>query len=225
MAKRFFLDAEIREQIGSKSAEKLRKQGRIPAIVYGHKKEAKAISVNSHDFVEGLYHGHRVMDIGIGQDKGTVLVKELQYDRLGKDVIHADLLLVDVTERIKLSVPLEFKGEPKGASEGGIIKTQTDSLEVECLVTNIPESLLVSIKEMDVGDALYAKDIELPSGVTLVSAAEALVVTCSVVAEEVVEEVVVEEEKPVTPEVIGEAGEEPKPSEKEEQKQKEGEKK
>ncbi|MFC1738527.1 50S ribosomal protein L25 [Planctomycetota bacterium] len=207
MAKTLLLEAEIREQVGSKSAAGLRKQGRVPAVVYGHKKEPTAISLNAHDFVEGLHHGRRLMDIQMGDRQEKVLVKELQYGPLGKDVIHADLLIVDVTERVQVAVRLEFKGQPKGAEEGGILETHTDSLEVECLVTNIPEVLLVSVKEMEIGDALHAQDVELPAGVKLISGPEILLATCRVVTEEVAEEVEVEEELAEL-EVISEAKEE-----------------
>lgn len=207
MGKELILKAEIREQTGSRHAAEVRKSGRIPAIVYGHKQEPVAISLDARSLIEGLHHGRRLMDVQIGKNKQKMLVKDLQYDHLGKDVIHVDMMRVDVTEKVKVAVPIEFKGTAKGTHEGGIIEGHMDHLEVECMATDIPESIVVSVKEMGVGDALHARDIELPEGMKLISSPEALLVTCHLVAAAKTTEEV-EEEAPAAPEVIGEAKEE-----------------
>ena len=215
MEKALPLKAEIREHTGSKFAAKVRKQGRIPAIVYGHKKEPVAISLDVHKLVEGLHHGRRLMDVQIGKKRQKMIVKDLQYDYLGKNIIHVDLMRVDVTETVKVTVPIELKGTAKGTHEGGVISEHTDHLEIECRVTDIPETIVVSVKDMDVGDVLHAGDIELPEEVKLSSSPETLLVTCSLVAAAKAAEEV-EEEAPVAPEVIGEAKEpEEQPSEEE----------
>jgi large subunit ribosomal protein L25 len=203
MAKVLVLKAEIREQTGTKAVHKVRKQGKIPAIVYGHKEQPIAISLDEHNFVEGLHHGHRLVDIQIGKKKEKTIVKALQYDYSGKNIIHADLMRVDVTEVIKVTVPIELKGTAQGTHEGGIIEEHTDHLEIECKATEIPESIVVSIKEIQVGDVLHAGDIALPDGVKLVSPPETLLVTCHLVAAAKTTEQV-EEEMPATPEIIGE---------------------
>jgi large subunit ribosomal protein L25 len=206
MAKTLLLKAEIREHTGSKAVQKVREQGRIPAIVYGHKQEPVAISLDAHNFVEGLHHGHRLIDVQIGRKKEKMIVKELQYDYLGKDIIHADLMRVDVTETIKVTVPIELKGTAAGTHEGGIIEEHADHLEVECKVADIPETIVVWVKDVHVGDALHAGSIELPDGVKLTSSPETLLVTCHLVAAAKTAEEV-EEEMPAAPEVIGEAKE------------------
>lgn len=215
MEKALVLKAEVRERMGSKTAQRLRAKGRIPAIVYGHKKEPVAISLNAHDFTERIHHGHRLFDIRVGKNTEKMILKDLQYDYLGKDVIHADLMRVDVTEMVKITVPIELKGTAKGTHEGGIIEGHLDSLEIECKVTDIPEVIVVSVKEVGVGDAVHAGEIELPEDVKLVSAPSTLLVTCHLVAAAKSTEEL-EEEMPVSPEVIGEAREEEeKPSEQE----------
>lgn len=213
MEKALQLKAEIREQTGSKHAMHIRKQGRIPAIIYGHKEEPTAVSLDAHSFAEGLHRGHRLLDVQIGRKKEKMLVKDLQYDHLGKNIIHADLIRVDVSETVKVTVPIELKGIAQGTHEGGIIEEHIDHLEVECKVIDIPESIVVSVKEIGVGDNLHAGDIELPAGVKLASSPEALLVTCSLVAAAKSTEEL-EEEAPIAPEVIGEAKEgEEKPPE------------
>jgi large subunit ribosomal protein L25 len=145
MEKVLLLKAEVREHIGTKDAARIRKQGRIPAVVYGHKKVPVAVSLDAHNLVEGLHHGHRLADVQIGRKREKVIVKDLQYDHLGKNIIHVDLMRVDVKEMIKVTVPIELKGTAKGTHGGGIIQEHTDHLEIECKVTDIPESIVVSV--------------------------------------------------------------------------------
>jgi len=208
MAKTLLLKAELREQTGSKAVQKVRKQGRIPGIVYGHKEKPVAISLDAHNFVERLRLGQRLLDVQIGKKKEKMIVKDLQYDYLGKDIIHADLMRVSVTEMVKVTVPIELKSAStaKGTHESGIIEEHADHLEIECKATDIPEKITVSVKEVGVGDALHAGDIALPDGVKLVSSPEMLVVTCHLVAAAKTTEEV-EEEMPAAPEVISEAKE------------------
>jgi len=206
MEETLVLKAQKREQTGSKSAAKVRKEGRIPAIVYGHKEEPVAISLDTHNLVEGLHHGHRLMDVRLGRKRFSAIVKDLQYDYLGKSIIHVDLMRVDVSETVKVTVPIELKGTAQGTHEGGIVTEHIDHLEVECKVTDIPEAIVVSVKEMGVGDTLHAEDIELPDGVKLVSEPSTLLVTCSLVAAAKTTEEL-EEEVPTAPEVISEAKE------------------
>jgi large subunit ribosomal protein L25 len=206
MAKTLLLKAEIREHTGSKAVRKIREQGRIPAIVYGHKQEAVAVSLDEHNFVEGLHHGHRLMDIQIDKKKEKIIVKDLQYDHLGKNIIHADLMRVDIKEMIKVTVPIELKGTAQGTHEGGIVEEHADRLEIECKATDIPEAIVVSVKDVGVGDAIHASEIPLPEGIKLVSPPETLIVTCHLVAAAKTTEQV-EEEMPAAPEVIGEAKE------------------
>jgi len=203
MKKTLLLKAEVREQTGTKTVRKVRKQGRIPAIVYGHKEESVAISLDAHNLIVGLHHGHRLIDVQIGKKKEKTIVKELQYDHLGKNIIHADLMRVDVGEMVKVTVPIELKGTAAGTHEGGIIEEHTDHLEIECKATEIPETIVVSVKDVHVGSTLHAGEIELPEGINMVSSPDTLLVTCHLVAAAKTTEEL-EEETPVAPEVIGE---------------------
>jgi large subunit ribosomal protein L25 len=201
------LKAEIREQIGTKSSQKVRKAGRIPAIVYGHKKEPQAISLDKHNLVESIHHGQRLLDVQIGSKTDKMLIKDIQYDYLGRDIIHVDLIRVDVTETIRVSVPVELKGAAKGTEQGGIVNQHMNHVEVECTAANIPETIVVSVKELGVGDNIHAGDISMPTGARLVSDPDILIASCSVVTEAKTTEEL-EEEQPSAPEVIGEKKEE-----------------
>ena len=207
MDKTLLLEAQIREQTGSKAAAQVRKQGRIPAIVYGHKQDPVAITLDAHDFAEGLHHGHRLMDIKVKGKTQTTIIKDLQYDYLGRDIVHVDLMRVDVTESVRITVPIELKGTAQGTHEGGIIEEHADRLEIACTVNKMPETILVLVKDVGVGDVLHAGDVTLPEGVTLVSPPETILVTCHLVAAAKTTEEI-EEEAPTAPEVIGEKKEE-----------------
>ena len=212
MAKTVGLKAQIREHKGTKSAIKDRNSGRIPVVVYGHKEEPMMVTVDLHDFTEALHHGHRLFNLETDKGKQMVIVKDLQYDHLGKKVIHADLIRVNVAERIKVTVPLEVKGAAKGTHEGGVIEEHLNQIDIECKATNIPKVIHVNVKEVGVGDNLHASDIELPKGIKLLSSPDLVVVTCSLVAAAKSTEEL-EEEIPVEPEVIGQETKEPEQSE------------
>jgi len=207
MTDTMILEAELRERKGSKFAEKLRSEGKIPAVVYGHKQEPVAISVNLRDFVAALHHGNRVFDVKAGDKRETLLLKDIQYDYLGKNIIHADFVRVNLAEKVKVEVPLELKGTAKGTLEGGIIGAYADRIEIECLVTDIPENIVVSVKDLSIGESYHAKDIKLPDNLTLISDPELLIVSCSELVEAKSTEEM-EEEVPAAPEVIGKGPEE-----------------
>ncbi len=215
MEEKSALKAEIRENTGSTYARKVRKQNQIPAIVYGHRQDSVSVSLDAHDFTETLHHGQRIMDLKLGGKKETVLVKDIQYDHLGKNIIHADLMRVSATELVTVTVPIELKGVAKGTHEGGVVGEHIDHLEIECKVTDIPESIVVSVKELGIDERIFARDVQLPEGVRLVTDLDTLLVSCGIVAAAKTTEEV-EAEEPVAPEVIGK---EEKPEEEPQQKE------
>jgi large subunit ribosomal protein L25 len=205
MAKTEALKAEVRKRMGTKEATRLREleKRQIPGIIYGHKKEPVAIALDARSFLEHLQTGRRLIDVQLEDKIEKMLIKDVQYDHLGKEIIHVDLMRVDVTEKVEVAVPIEYKGTAKGTHEGGMVEIHSDHLDVECLVTNIPDRITVSIKEMALGDAIHAKDIQLPEGVKLITSPELLMATCHEVAEvKTTEEL--ETEAPAAPEVITE---------------------
>ncbi|OQA00617.1 MAG: 50S ribosomal protein L25 [Planctomycetes bacterium ADurb.Bin401] len=198
------LKAQTRSERGKKHNAKLREKGNIPGIIYGHKQEPQAIVLNEHDFVEVLHHGKKLMDIEVDGKSEKLLLKELQYDHLGKKIVHTDFLRVNLSEKVTVTVPLVFKGTAVGVAEGGIMEEHLDSIEVECTVTEIPESIDVSIKGLKIGDFMEVKDIVLPQNIKLVTSPELLVVACKEpveIVEATPEEAALE---PTAPEVITE---------------------
>jgi len=216
-SKELVLKAEMRKEIGSRGAEKLRKQSKVPAVIYGHKQEPESIVLDAHEFAESLHHGQRLYDIQIGSKKEKMLLKEVQYDHLGKKIIHVDFIRVDLSESVKVQVTINYKGVPAGAQEGGVLEEHLDQLEIECAVTEIPGSIDVSVKALKVGESIHASDVVLPAGVKLITPPEALLMACHEPIAAPVEEVVpVVGEEATAPEVITER----KPKEDEESEEK-----
>lgn len=200
------LKAEMRTKAGTLSAKRARSEGMMPAVVYGHGEEAAAVTISAHDFAEALHHGHRVFEMDIDGKKDTVMIKDLQYDHLGRDVIHADLIRVDIKEMVTVTVPIALKGTAKGVEEGGILQEQTSTIDIKCRVNQIPDSLPVSVKNLEIGDSIHASEVQLPDGIELDTDPDTVIVTVTFVAEEEEEEEGVEEME--APEVIGKGKEE-----------------
>ena len=211
MSETVALKASVREQSGTRISVALRQQGKLPAVVYGHGKETVSVTLDAHEFVDSLHHGNRIFDVDLGGAKDTLLVKDIQYDYLGDTVIHADLMRVNLDERVKVEVMIKLTGTAAGTHMGGIIEEIMNSVEVECAVRDIPEFLLVDIKDLELDKTLRAGEIELPDGFVLITNPNAGVVGChepkAVIAEEEAEEGVEGEEAAegaTEPEVITE---------------------
>jgi large subunit ribosomal protein L25 len=204
ISKEMVLKAEARKGLGSKHAAKLRLAGKIPVIIYGHKQQPEAVVIDEHDFSEGLHHGHRLFDVEFEGKKEKLLVKDVQFDYLGKKIIHADLIRVDLSEKVRVEVPLVFKGTAAGMSEGGVLEEHLDHIEIECAVTDIPEAIDVSVKSLKIGDSLHVRDIVLPDGIRIVTDTGVLVIACQKPMAVVATEEAAVTEGPIAPEVITE---------------------
>lgn len=191
MSDSVMLKADIREQLGTKATATLRAEGMLPGIVYGHKQAPVSISLDARAFVEALHHGHRILEVEIAGKTENLLVKDLQYDYLGKTVIHTDLVRVNLNEMVEVQVPIEMVGSAKGTHEGGIVDEQLAHLLVKCKVSAIPETIPVSVKDMGLGDVLHAGQVELAEGLELVTDPDAVLLVCheakAAIAEEAAE--------------------------------------
>jgi large subunit ribosomal protein L25 len=201
------LTGEVRKASGTRAARRVRAEGRLPAIIYGHGEEPVAISLLRHDVEVALAHGARTMEVEIDGQTAPYLIKNVQYDYLGTTPIHMDLTRVDLTERVKVRVGIEPRGVPKGTHEGGVLDLVMAHVEVECLVTAIPDTLHPVVTELDLGESLLVKDLQLPEGVVALADPEDRVATVRVLAVHAAEVAEAEteegEEKEAEPERIG----------------------
>lgn len=169
------LPAERRERHGSRYAQRLRKAGRLPAVVYGHGSDPMSISVDAKEALAHLHHGNHVFNISVdGESSETCLVKDLQFGYLGDDVIHVDFARVNLDEKVKVLIQLDFHGTPIAGQKGGaIVVHDLAELEIECAVRNIPEGLRVDLDAFD--DVVHVSDLTLPEGVVPVTPGSTLV--------------------------------------------------
>jgi len=189
------LVAELRDATGKGVARKLRAAGLIPAVVYGKGAETKAISVDPSALQRLLQSGgagiNTLIDLSVDGTTRTVLVKELQRDPVRGRPLHTDFYLVDLDQKVEVSVPIRLVGRPPGVELGGILDHPLREIELECLPRAIPESVDVDVSELDVGQSVHVRDLELPEGSTVRT--DVNLAVASVIAPVAVEEPVVEE--------------------------------
>jgi large subunit ribosomal protein L25 len=130
-----------------------------------------------------------------------VLVKEVQFDHLGIEIIHVDFARVSLDEKVEVTVALELKGTPKGEAEGGVLQQIINELEIECLVTDIPEIIRHNVSDMEKDAVLHIRDLKLPTGVRVLQDADLIVATVKEIVEQA--PAAVEEAAAAEPEVIG----------------------
>jgi large subunit ribosomal protein L25 len=201
--KEFVLKTEPRTETGTSAARRLRRDGRVPAVVYGQGEDPVHVVVDERDLSAALRHHAQVIDLELPEGVQRTLIRELQLDTYGERVRHIDLLRVVVGEVVTTEVGLTFFGTPKGVTEGdGVLETPLTEVEIECVPSDIPESIEVDVRKLEVGDRIHVADLVLPEGVRILTEPGQLV--ASVVEAEVEEEEEGEPgEGPAEPEVIG----------------------
>jgi large subunit ribosomal protein L25 len=195
------MKVQTRAERGSRANKRLRDTGVVPGVIYGHKEAVFSIVANRKELTTHINKGAHVFTLSLDGKSENVLVKEVQFDHLGIEILHIDFTRVSFDERVKVKVPVELKGEPKGKADGGVIQQVIMEMEVECGVLEIPEAIRHNITEMMLDDILHVKDLKYPEGVKPLVNPELIVAQCRVVLEEVV--AVAPTEGGVEPEVIG----------------------
>jgi large subunit ribosomal protein L25 len=198
--------AKQRSELGSRQNKRLRDAGFVPGVIYGHKEAVVPITLPKKELVGHLNHGAHLFDLAIDGKSEKVLVKEVQYDHLGMEVLHVDFARVSLDEKVEVTVTLELKGTPKGEADGGVLQQIISELEIECLVTEIPDIIRHNVSEMAKDDVLHIKDLKLPPGVKVLQDEDLIVATVKEIAEETTAETA--EAGSAEPEVIGRKPEE-----------------
>ena len=214
------LKVETREGTGKRIAKDLRKKALIPAVAYkaGEKSLSLQLPLGDMDEVLHTKAGENVIITlkiagpAKAKDK-TVVIKEIQRDPIKGEILHVDFNEISLTEMLKVNVPLMSKGESSGVKkDGGVLEHIIWELQVECLPTDIPEKIELDVTSLNIGDAIYVKNIVLPEGVKVLNDPEliAFIVKPPKVEAPKVEEV---EETGVEPELIRKKKEEEAPEE------------
>jgi large subunit ribosomal protein L25 len=203
MAEATTLTAQPRGTHGTHEARRMRRNGLVPGVVYGHKEATVSVTVNREDLYKVIRHGVRVVDLQTDGKTEKALLRDVQWDHLGHDILHVDFARVAADERIKIEVRIELRGTAPGVTAGGVLDQPIHSLVVECLAIAVPESIRVPIGELQIGQAVHVKELKLPDGVTTAVDPDAIVVQVAApkVEEEAVAAAPVAEQ--AEPEVIG----------------------
>lgn len=198
MAKHAQLQAERRELIGKK-VRRLRKEGILPATVYGHNVTPVSVQVDAHDFSIVLKATGRtqLIDLALaGEQPRPVFVKQLAVDAKRNAIQHIEFYQANLREAVHATVPVHFEGDSQAVRDGGILLTVLDHVDVESLPDDVPQALEIDISSLvEVNSALHVSDITSVPGVTVLTPADEVV--CKVdppASEEVVEEAIADTE-------------------------------
>ena len=200
------LKAEQRSALGSRANKRLRDSGFIPGVVYGHKEAVVPVTLPKKELSTHLAHGAHVFDLSLAGKTEKVLVKDVQFDHLGIEVLHVDFARVSLDERVEVTVPLELKGTPKGEADGGVLQQIVAELEIECVVTDIPDVIQHNVSDMGVDDVVHIRDLKLPPGAKALQDEDLIVATVKVISED--EAAPAADADAAEPEVIGRKAEE-----------------
>jgi len=211
------LNVSPRERAGASACRRLRRQGLVPAVLYGRGEPNLLLAVPDSAMEKLLRQHNVIMNLQWDDKNVPAQLKEVQYNALGDEVIHADFGRISLTETVQVRVRVELHGEAAGVKEGGVLDQVLHELTVECLPTGIPDKVRVEVSPLTIGADLRVRDLIVPEGVKVLADPDAVVVTC-VYAMEIEEAAEAAAEATVEPEVIGrvaplegeEAGEEGK---------------
>jgi len=193
------IQVQLKKDYGSRIARKHRKSGLIPSVLYGHKQGNLMFLLDKKEFVKVFDSGVKTVNLKWDGSKEMALIKDMQFDTFGKEILHIDFVRIALTEKITTPVPVVLYGTSQGVKEGGILDHAMKEVEIECLPTEIPKEIRIDVSELKVKDSLHIKDIELSPNVKVLDNPDAIVVSVHFAAEE---KEVSEEELVSGPEVI-----------------------
>jgi large subunit ribosomal protein L25 len=177
------LTAEKRDQRGSGPAGRLRREGRLPAVVYGLDTETLHVTVSAHE-LDHLLHGeagaNTVITLKLDGDQTLALARQIQRHPTRGDLLHVDFIRVSANVAVSAEVPLHAEGEAPGVRAGGLLEQLLFSVTVEAKPGDIPNSLEIDVSGLELGDQLHVSDIQVPAGVVLQHEPEELVAQVTV---------------------------------------------
>ncbi len=162
------IEVQKREGIGSLKVSKLRAQGLVPAILYGHGEENVCLSVRRETVLSLVRHGTKLVSL-TGDVNDTALVRDVQWDSLGSEIMHLDFARVSQTELVEVTLPVHLVGEAPGLSEGGQLRFVSHEMTIRCPAASIPEFISVSVSHLHLGQSVHAGEVSLPEDATTVT--------------------------------------------------------
>jgi len=183
--------AQPRASRGKNEARRTRRSGLIPAVVYGAFKDAVSVSINPKDITKIIHSktGHNsIFDLDVaGIEKTPVMVADEQYDPIKSTLLHIDLRRIDLTRKLRVSVPVHTVGEPKGVKQqGGVLDVVTRQIEIECVPDDIPNQFDIDVTELMIGNSIRVSDLPVKEGVRVLTHGEAVIAHVVGIKEEAV---------------------------------------
>jgi large subunit ribosomal protein L25 len=169
----FNLTAEVRSDLGKGASRRLRRENKVPAVLYGAEKDPISLTLDHDSLVHQLenesFYSH-ILTIDIAGNKEKAVLKDLQRHPAKPVLLHADLMRVSEKEKLKMHVPLHFLNEEQapGVKKGGIVTHNITEVEIQCLPKDLPEYLEVDLSGIEIEEIVHLTDIKLPAGVELV---------------------------------------------------------
>lgn len=213
MAQQLNLTIERREAAGTTKARALRKDGKIPGILYGHGSDPQAIAFARRALDDILHHGARTSLITLtmdGKRVDTALLREVQVDPVSRRIVHVDLQRVSADETVQARLPVVTVGTPEGVrSFGGVMDVVLHDLEVEGPANKLPDRIEIDVNELGIHQHVTAGEIQLPEGFKMITAADATVIAVEPSkTEKLLEEAAVAVTEQAEPEIVGKPAEE-----------------
>lgn len=157
------LVAATRDERGTSAARRLRRAGKVPAVLYGHGKENISLAVKQHALDGLLRRGaHGLLRLRVDDKPQNALIKDVQWNAMGDEVLHIDFIRVAKGETVTVEIPVTLRGEAPGVNEGGILEQKIYELELDCPVESIPEEIEINVNELHLGEEIKISDIQLP---------------------------------------------------------------
>src|SRR3954454_10705708 len=194
-------DPQKNKGTGSRVARRLRAQGRITTVIYGHKQAVVPISLSRESVWEMIKKSTHLAELSLGDTTEIALVRDVQWDHLGKEILHLDFSRVSADETIETEVRIDLRGTAPGVAEGGVLELLVHSLSVTCRANAIPDSIKIDVSGLHLNQALHVKELTgLPEGVKIDADDDMLVVHVTSRTAEA-EPVAADTDGPVQPEV------------------------
>ncbi|MDR1353175.1 MAG: 50S ribosomal protein L25 [Treponema sp.] len=170
-------EARERAGAGSADARRVRRAGRIPAVIYGRSGSAVAIDLNALEFTAGVkgISGSTIVKVNVSGKPVDAFVKDTQRNILNGQILHVDFYQVESDKLLRARVPVHVEGNPVGVRNGGIFESPLHEIEVECLPGNLPERIIVDVSALDVNQSIHVRDLALGDGVRLISGSDQVV--------------------------------------------------
>lgn len=167
------LSASARTELKTGAARRLRRAGKIPAVIYGHR-EPVPVTIDGLEFIREfkIISESQIIKLTVGDETYEVLIKDYQEDILTGGVDHIDFFEIEAGKTLRTHIGIHLEGSAVGTREGGILEQQLYEVEIECLPKDIPEAFQVDVTDLAVGDSVHVSDLEAPEGVTILSSEE-----------------------------------------------------